>query len=72
MISPGQQFTIAHHIANGRPDLALIAGALPASVFAELDDLMRAAWLAGARERSIALGRIPDVSQQVDDSGEGK
>ncbi|MCD1619135.1 hypothetical protein ACFSDD_11045 [Salipiger marinus] len=38
------------HIANGRPDLALIVMLFPASAFAEMDALLEAAWLAGAAD----------------------
>jgi hypothetical protein len=43
-------FFIAYHLAAGRLDLALIVAAFPVEAFAEIDALMRAAWLAGAAD----------------------
>ena len=53
MISPAQQFMIAYHIAHSRPDLAAIVRAFPVAFFAEMDGLMRGAWLAGAADASL-------------------
>lgn len=49
-MSIAQTTFIAIHLGNGRPDLALIVMRFPAGLFAEMDDLMRAAWLAGASD----------------------
>lgn len=49
-MSIAQTTFIAIHLSNGRPDLALIVMRFPAAIFAEMDDLMRAAWLAGAAD----------------------
>lgn len=49
-MSIAQTTFIAIHLGNGRPDLALIVMRFPAAIFAEMDELMRAAWLAGAAD----------------------
>ncbi len=50
MTSPARTFLVAHHLKNDRPDLALIVLRFPDAWFAEMDNLMRAAWLAGAAD----------------------
>lgn len=39
---------MATHIGNGRNDLALIVGQMPAVLFAQMDEVIRAAFVAGA------------------------
>jgi hypothetical protein len=43
---------MAYHMSRGNVAAAMIVAAFPAAFFAEMDALMRAAWLAGAAEAS--------------------
>lgn len=45
-----QSVFVTIHLANGRPDLALLVMRFPAEAFEELDALLQAAWLAGAAD----------------------
>lgn len=49
-MSSAQSAFVTIHLAKGRPDLAIIVMMFPAACFADIDALLRAAWLAGAAD----------------------
>ncbi len=49
-MSIAQSTFVAIHLANGRPDLAMIVMRFPAAAFVHMDTLLQAAWLAGAAD----------------------
>lgn len=49
-MSLAQQTFVAIHLANGRPDLAILVMRFPPELFAHMDTLLQGAWLAGAAD----------------------